>query len=635
MKTRTFAFALTCGVLVGCASAPPPISVYNRPDIKRAPVQARPEVQQSGEFNPATADVALVEQWLLEATTLDSDDAADLLLRAAEVLLREGELARADDVVGELIPPELSSGQALRLAIIRARVQRGHAEFGSALAELSDPLIEASVIDAPIRQQLQYSQLRASLFQIEGDHLAAAREWIFIDPMLNPSQQAANRESIWQSLMQIPTATLIENIGSTGNRDYLGWLELASVAKDNQGDIEAQVRQRDAWLNRWPTHPARYSLPGGLDKLDDLIVERPDQIALILPVTGRLAAYGKAIRDGFFAAYYETLNQGGSVPKIKLYDSNSNDINTLYQQVVNDGNKLVIGPLEKEQVSALSTSHPQAMTLPTLALNRIEGNSFPSGLYQFGLNPEDEAAQIADIALAKGHKRALVITPEGSWGQKVAVAFTDRWQQLGGKIVASQTFDSSKNNYSKQIKSILNIDKSQQRLQRLQQIIGIRPNYEPYRRTDLDFIFLLARPNEGRAIKPLLAYHYAGDIPVYATSHIYRGTKAPTKDQDINGVRFIDIPWIFNEDLEIRQAINSGIPSSPGYQRMYALGVDSFRLHLRLKQLRNGDGNQVFGETGTLSLNNLGQIERELSLAEIQNGIAVVNPITTTEKELP
>lgn len=591
--------------------------------------------QQIGEFNPATADAELVEQWLLDAATLDSDEAADLLLRASEVLLREGELARADDVVGELIAPELSADQALRLAIIRARVHRGHAEFTSALAELSDPLIEAAVIDAPIRRQLQYSQLRASLFQIEGDHLAAAREWIFIDPLLNPSQQGANRESIWQSLMQIPTATLIEHIGSTGNRDYLGWLELASVAKDNQGDIEAQVRQRDAWLARWPQHPARYSLPGGLDKLDDLIVERPDQVALILPVTGRLAAYGKAIRDGFFAAYYETLNQGGGVPKIRLYDSNSADINALYQQTINDGNKLVIGPLEKEHVSALTASHPQAMSVPTLALNRIDGERFPSGLYQFGLNPEDEAAQIADIALAKGYKRALVITPEGSWGHKVAVAFTDRWQQLGGQIVASQTFDSNKNNYSKQIKSILNIDKSQQRLQRLQQIIGIRPNYEPYRRTDLDFIFLLARPNEGRAIKPLLAYHYAGDIPVYATSHIYRGSKAPTKDQDINGVRFIDIPWIFNEELEIRQAINNGIPSSAGYQRMYALGVDSFRLHLRLKQLRNGDRNQVFGETGTLSLNMLGQIERELSLAEIQNGIAVVNPITAAETELP
>jgi len=621
--------------MASCASTPSTTSVYTRPSIQKPLPKPRPTVVSPSDFNPATADASLVEQWLAEAATLDSDDAADLLLRAAEVLLREGELARADDVVGELIAPELTSEQALHLAIIRARVHRGHAEFAEALAELSDPLIESAVIDAPVRRQMQYSQLRASLFQIEGDHLAAAKEWIFIDPLLNPSQQAANREAIWLSLMQIPTATLIDNIGSNGNRDYLGWLELASIAKDNQGDIEAQVRQRDTWLARWPTHPAHNSLPGGLDKLDDLIIERPDQVALILPVTGRLAAYGKAIRDGFFAAYYETLNQGGSVPTIKQYDSNNSNIDALYQQVITEGSKLVIGPLEKENLSALTASRPQSMPVPTLALNRIDGNHFPSGLYQFGLNPEDEAAQIADIALGKGYKRALIIIPEGPWGQKVADAFSGRWQQLGGKIVASQTFDASKNNYSKQIKNILNIDKSEHRLQRLQQIIGLRPNYEPYRRTDLDFIFLLARPNEGRAIKPLLAYHYAGDIPVYATSHIYRGNSAPTKDQDINGVRFIDIPWIFNEKSDIRRDINNGIPSSAGYQRMYALGVDSFRLHLRLKQLRNGDNGKVFGETGTLSLNKLGQIERELSLAEIQNGIAVVNPINAVEQDQP
>ena len=100
-------------------------------------------------------------------------------------------------------------------------------------------------------------------------------------------------------------------------------------------------------------------------------------------------------------------------------------------------------------------------------------------------------------------------------------------------------------------------------------------------------------------------------------------------------MRFIDIPWIFNDKLPIRKAINEGISTSPGYQRMYALGVDSFRLHLRLKQLHSSDHNQVFGETGTLSVNQRGQIERELSLAEIQGGIAVVNPITAAETEQP
>lgn len=639
MKTRLITTALCCAVLAACSSPP---SQPTQNDNQRLqtyrdirPQPQRPRVPAKDTFNPALADSTQVEEWLAAADSADPEDAAGLLLRASEVLLRDGELARADDVVSPLSTEELPPEQALRLAMIRARVHRGHGEFSEALDQLSTPIVEGAVLEAPIRTQLQFSQLRASLFAIEGDHLSAVQEWIFIDPLLTPVQQSHNREAIWASLMQIPTQTLIDRLASISNRDYMGWLELASIAKDNQGDIEAQIRQRNAWLSRWPTHPARKDLPGGLGELDALIVERPNKIGLLLPVTGRYSVFGKAIRDGFFAAYHDARSQGAQVPVIQLYDSASQNITELYQQAQTDGNELIIGPLRKGLVSDLTAVHNKVMPLPTLALNRIDGTAFPSGLYQFGLNPEDEAIQIADIAQQKGFKRALLITPEGDWGNKVAEAFSQRWQSLGGTVVTSANFDARQNNYSKNIKQVLQLDRSERRRQRLQQVIGKRPHFEPYRRTDIDFIFLVARPNEGRAVMPLLAYHYAGDIPVFATSHIYHGNTDPSRDQDINGVYFVDIPWVFNPDSAIRRNIREGLRGSDAYQRMYALGVDSFRLHLRLKQLRHGGG-QVFGETGTLSLNDLGQIERELTLAHIAEGRAQTDMVPRkAESDLP
>ena len=60
--------------------------------------------------------------------------------------------------------------------------------------------------------------------------------------------------------------------------------------------------------------------------------------------------------------------------------------------------------------------------------------------------------------------------------------------------------------------------------------------------------------------------------------------------------------------------------------------VDSFRLHMRINQLQS-DG-QVFGETGALTLNELGQIERTLSLAKILRGVAVMDaPSTPAQAE--
>lgn len=641
MKTRLFA-ALTGLCFLAACSTPintppsgagtattssskqkqqPSADVFRRPSPA---ISDRPELT----FNAATADTATAEQWIADAEMAPPEEAGELLLRAAEVLLREGELDRADDIVRELVGPELEPDQAVRLALIRARVYRGHAQFSQALQQLSDPLIENAILDAPLARQLQFSQLRASLFAIEGNHLSAAQEWIYIDPLLAPAQQAYNRQQIWDSLMRIPGEDLPTYIAAANNRDYLGWLELAELTKNYQGNINQQIRQRDAWLKRWPHHPARNNLPGGLDKLDQLVVERPDKIALLLPVSGRLAPYGKAIRDGFMAAYYDALSKGAELPQLRQYDTENRDITAVYQQAVSDGNSMVIGPLQKEDIEALIKTYSNAMPVPTLALNRIPGQRFPNGLFQFGLNPEDEAQQIANIAAAKGYRRAMIVTPEGSWGTKVAEAFAETWQQLGGLIVTSTSFDATANNYSKKIKDALQIDASIQRRNLLQQIIGNRPHFEPYRRTDVDFIFLVARPNEGRAIKPLLAYHYAGAIPVYATSHIYRGTRSPDKDQDLNGVHFIDIPWILDEDTGLQQAISQEIPQSGNFQRMYALGVDSFRLHLRLGQLQSTDSSRLFGETGTLRLNALRQIERKLSLAEIQNGIPVTVPVS-------
>lgn len=629
INTRYFTYALMAAALAACSSTPstPPTEPQGKlqsySEIRERPA---PEAVNRDPlaFNPATARSEDVELWLQQALTASPEAAHELQLRAAEVLLRDGEIGRADDVVRDLIAPELTANQALRLALLRARVHRAHAEFSEALSELSDPLIEQAMLEAPLARQLQFSQLRASLFAIEGDHLAAVREWIFIDPLLTKSQQQHNRQAIWQSLMLIPTSVLLDKLDSATNRDYLGWLELASVAKDNQGDIQAQVRQRDAWLARWPQHPGQDPLPGGLDQLDSLVVEQPSKLALILPFTGRFANYGKAIRDGFIAAYMEAQAGQGRAAEILLYDSGSNDVNQLLAQAQNDGCEMVVGPLQKNNLGELIAQHPSMMPLPTLALNRVDGERFPSGLYQFGLNPGDEAEQIATLARNKGLQRALIITPEGSWGGKVAEAFAQRWQSEGGHISDSTNFNARANDYSKRIKHLLHIDQSEQRRRKLQQIIGMAPNFEPYRRSDADMIFLVARPNEGRAVKPLLAYHYAGDLPVYATSHVYRGNTDKSRDQDIDGIHFVDIPWVFNGDSAIRQSINNNLAQSDAYQRMYALGVDSFRLHMRINQLRSGEG-QVFGETGTLTLNTLGQIERELMLAQIRGGVAVID----------
>jgi outer membrane PBP1 activator LpoA protein len=155
-------------------------------------------------------------------------------------------------------------------------------------------------------------------------------------------------------------------------------------------------------------------------------VRQPAQIALLLPVSGRLAGFGTAIRDGFMAALFDARAQSQAVPAVRIYDTNTGGaFIDIYRRAIADGAQAVVGPLEKPQVAALFSQAPsQALPVATLALNRTDMTSAPpANLYQFGLAPEDEAVSIAHYGQTAGYRRALIVTPAGEQSSGELLAF--------------------------------------------------------------------------------------------------------------------------------------------------------------------------------------------------------------------
>jgi len=164
-------------------------------------------------------------------------------------------------------------------------------------------------------------------------------------------------------------------------------------------------------------------------------------------------------------------------------------------------------------------------------------------------------------------------------------------------------------------------------------IIGKQVEFEPRRRKDIDFIFLYSRASQARQIKPILAFHYSGDIPVYAIKSIYNGKTDTKLDRDLNNIRFTTLPWFFDNDLPERKAINAH-NQSPNYQFFYALGVDAFHIHPRLRQLLEVKQAHFYGATGKLSLDDEQKITREQIWAKFSNGVAQPVATFTTENDL-
>jgi outer membrane PBP1 activator LpoA protein len=152
-------------------------------------------------------------------------------------------------------------------------------------------------------------------------------------------------------------------------------------------------------------------------------------------------------------------------------------------------------------------------------------------------------------------------------------------------------------------------------------MLSTRVEFSARRRQDVDVVFLLARNGaEARSLKPLLAFHYAGSLPIYATSSIYNGV-ASASDRDLDGINLVEMPWLLGSSPTIRAELAAGNTGTDTYARLNALGADAYLLQSRFRQLQAGPDALLRGNTGLLTLNRNLQVVRELPLATFDEGV--------------
>jgi uncharacterized protein len=341
------------------------------------------------------------------------------------------------------------------------------------------------------------------------------------------------------------------------------------------------------------------------------------KIALLLPLSGTFAASGKAVHDGFLAAYHESRKHGQTDLSITVVDTKSGNIKELYKQLINQGTEFFIGPLTKSEVENIAT---EPLLVPTLVLNTIDSYTTNkiSNLYQFGLSSRDEATQIAKKAWNNNLHQALIVVPDTARGRNLATTLNDAWRYFGGTVKTTVLYTdiTSANQNIREVLN-LNVDKNSKH----------HTKFKPYEGNDIDVVFLIASPEQGRAVQPLLRFYINPNIPVYATSDIYNGTMQANLDIDLEGITFCDIPWILQADkLEEPLASLQRNTYDRSHVRLYALGIDAYYLMLNLKQISSNSNAAFNGATGLLSMDKYQHVYRTLNFAQIRNGIAVLVP---------
>jgi outer membrane PBP1 activator LpoA protein len=250
---------------------------------------------------------------------------------------------------------------------------------------------------------------------------------------------------------------------------------------------------------------------------------------------------------------------------------------------------LVVAGITRDGAGALARS--DCPRQPTLALNEPQpGTDLPPNLYSVSLSLEQEARQVALLAVAEGGRTAVVITAPSPLSKRVQEAFERDWSRAAGAIAGRLTFSGGGDDAPL-----------------------VRDRLATARSADM--VFMALDQPEARTVRP----YVSGMLPLYATSMSINPRAETIVNVDLQGVRYVEMPWFVQPDHPAVMVYpHPRTPMSVEQERLYAFGIDAFRLALAM--LRPDRKWPLDGVTGKITLEAGNYFSRTLTPAEVDGG---------------
>ena len=315
--------------------------------------------------------------------------------------------------------------------------------------------------------------------------------------------------------------------------------------------------------------------------------------------------------------------------ELKIYDTSAQPLDQVLAQVQQDGASIVVGPLLKNNVEALMKSNT---TLNVLALNQPEQVQNRANICYFALSPEDEARDAARHIHEQGKQAPLLLIPRSTLGDRVANAFAQEWQTLGGGVVLQQKFGSASElraGVNGGAGIALNGSPVSASLPQ-QQSVTIGGLTIPAPPTDaqisgggkVDSAYIVATPEEIAFIKPMIAMRNGSQsgATLYASSRSAQGTAGPDFRLEMEGLQYSEIPMLAGSNPQLMQQALGAVRNDYSLARLYAMGVDAWALANHFTQMRQVPGFELNGNTGDLTADQDCVINRKLLWLKYQQG---------------
>ena len=617
------------------------------------------------------SDTSSAEQHIERAKKAKTTVAIDELLTATTLFYQEKNYLKAlwlSDKTLQLVDNKIANSmqKKVQLVLIKASSLQQLGYYSESRLQLNQ--LKQYANDNNIALTAMYYQLQYLAYQQEKRPIPALTAQLWAFDMTKPADQNRQQiESIWQNLQRLSQWQLgllaIDKVPKSQ-----GWLQLITLANKFGGNKGIMQYHLKIWQSKYKLHPANVIVKQLRNQ--NLNPKKIENIAVILPLSGKQKPAGLAIQQGVLASF-----SNDKTKKLHFLDSNTvnwygltNQFSTLKidyvigpllksnvdkyinhtspqtqsknDQILNANSSLfsmdqnkdefdIKGSLFKESddyITAIDSTSAinrylqpttQSKAINTLLLNIPDKASLTNQHTVLSMRPEDEAKQAAATLSRQHFKHPIVLSQQGVVSKRIAQAFAEQWQITTGNTI-EVVYYSTGAQMQANIKASLSVDKSKERITKLTRRLNQSIKTQTRNRRDVDMIYLVGTPEQTRLVKPYIEVNispFAKVIPVYASSRSHSTRSNKSSSNDLRGLIFTEIPWLLTgeQNTELATLNNQLWPKrSDSLSRLFAMGFDSYQLINKIPLMQQAPYLQHWGQTGVLKLDENNILTRSL-----------------------
>ncbi|MDQ6732766.1 MAG: penicillin-binding protein activator, partial [Nitrospirota bacterium] len=517
------------------------------------------------------AAIATLKRFLATSPKQEDLDDAYLLLAAALIGKKEHEeaLTYLHQLLGEFPASDLT-GRA-RLMIGAAQLALGKSD--AALSALTEA--KSSVEDPETKRQAL--RMVAELHTQKGDIPRAIQAWIEEMSLAPTDQRRESRERIKDLIFEKMDKKALMRLRETYPAEFPGDLALIRLIEMQNAQGEEHLAERNirVFLARFPTHDYVPVATDMLRAFQGKLQASQHVIAAVLPLSGKLQAFGTEALNGIEIAVDKARDHlGMNAIGLQVVDSETDKMALRLElgDLLNERRPLaVIGPLHSRDLPLVAGLADQTMTpFVTPSANMSDVRHLGGYLFSTAMTQPLQARRLADYAIGQaGYRRFCILYPDTPYGHELAALFSNEVKQRGGELIAMESYKETDADFSQPIRRLKEADlKKYGQTETVKTTKNgkniVRILYTP----GFDAVFLPGDFNQVAMIAPQLAF-YDVKTPLLGTNTWNAPNLTKLADRSIDGGTFVDTFFLDSPDQNIREFVDR-------YRRKYQTDPSPF-----------------------------------------------------------